>query len=116
MKRLTSYRKSLQKLRVRVALEGVNGYAGRGVGTKKARSHNRAQMTNSNELPPGIPPTFQARYSLPPFTLSTFSAAVFARFFVALLELESSEKAIILYLFLQDFHGPFKIITNDFNF
>jgi len=116
MKRLTSYRKSLQKSLVRVALEGTNGYASRGVDTKKARSDDRAQVTNSNELPLGVPATFQASYSLPPFALSTFSTAVFARFFVALLELQSSEQAIILYLFFQDFHGPFKVVINDFNF
>jgi len=90
-----------------------NGCGGRGVGTKKARSWDRAQMTNTNELPPGVSPTFQASYSVPPFTLSTFSTAVFARFFVALLELQSSEKAVILYLLFQDFHGPFNIIIDD---
>jgi hypothetical protein len=73
-------------------------------------------MTNSNELTPGVPSAFQVSDSLPPFTLPTFSTAVFARFFVALLQLQSSEKAIILYLLLQDFHGPFYVIINDPNF
>ena len=90
-----------------------SGCGSRGLGIKKARFHNRAQMANTNELPPGVPPTFQAGYSMPPFTLSTLSTAVFARFFIALLELQSSEKAIILYLLLQDFHGPFNIIIDD---
>jgi len=90
-----------------------NGFGSRGVGIKKARSHNRARTAQKNESPPGEPTTFQASYSLPPFTLSTFSTAVFARFFIALFELQSSEKAIILYLLLQDFHGPFNIIIDD---
>ena len=98
-------------------LQGVfNDDGSRGMGTKKARSYNRAQMTNSNELIPGVPSAFQVSDSLSPYTLATFSAAVFARFFVALLQLQSSEKAIILYLLLQDFHGPFYIVINDPDF
>ena len=82
-------------------LQGVfNDDGTRGMGTKKARQYSRAQITNSNELTPGVPSAFQVSDSLSPYTLATFSAAVFARFFVALLQLESSEKAIILYLLL----------------
>jgi hypothetical protein len=87
-----------------------------GVGTKKARPYDRAKMTNSDELTPGVPSAFQVSDSLSPFTLPTFSTAVFARLFVALLQLQSSEKAIILYLLFQDFHGPFYVIINDPNF
>ena len=98
-------------------LQGVfNDDGTRGMGTKKARSYNRAQMTNSKELTPSVPSAFQVSNSLSPYTLATFSAAVFARFFVALLQLQSSEKAIILYLLLQDFHGPFYIVINDPDF
>lgn len=66
-----------------------------------------------NGLVPGVPGTFQAGYSLPPFTLATFAATTLARFFVTLLELKPSEQAIILDLFLKHFHGPLKVTVND---
>jgi len=46
-------------------------------------------------------------------TFPTFATAIFARFFVALLELEPSKKAIVLNLLLQNLHGPLKVVIND---
>jgi hypothetical protein len=57
--------------------------------------------------------TFQAGYSLPPFTLATFAATTLTRFFITLLELKPSEQAIILDLFLKHLHGPLKVPVND---
>jgi len=48
---------------------------------------------------------------VPPFTFSTFATAVFAWLFIALLELQASEKAVVLNLLFQDFHGSLKVVV-----
>ena len=53
---------------------------------------------------------------MPSFTFATFAAATFTRLFVTLLELQASEKAIILNLLLKHLHGPFKVIVYDLDF
>ena len=69
-------------------------------GTKKSPVAGPGSVDDRNGLVPGVPGAFQAGYPLSPFTLSTFAATTFTRFFVTLLELKPSEQAIILDLFL----------------
>jgi len=83
------------------------------VGTKKSPVARPGSEDDRNGLVPGVPGTFQAGYSLPPFTLATFATTTLTRFFVTLLELKPSEQAIILDLFLKHFHGPLKVTVND---
>ena len=82
-------------------------------GDKKSPVPGPGSEDDRNGLVPGVPGAFQAGYSLPPFTLATFTATTLTRFFVTLLELKSSEQAIILDLFLKHFHGPLKVTVND---
>jgi hypothetical protein len=107
IKRRGVVQKKPQKYSMSTALEVV------WVGTKKARYQDRAQRITAIRLVPG---TLEVGDSLPPFAFSTFPTAAFARFFVAFLELKSPEKAIILNLLFQHFHGPLKVIINDPNF
>lgn len=64
-------------------------------------------------LLPRVPSPFQAGYSLSPFTLTAFATTTFAWLFVAFLELQTSEQAIVLNLLLEHLHGPLKVIIND---
>jgi hypothetical protein len=50
--------------------------------------------------------------------LARFTPFEFAGFLVALLELEALEEAVVLYFFLEDTHGLFKVVVDypDFNF
>jgi len=82
-------------------------------GDKKSPVAGPGSEDDRNGLVPGVPGTFQAGYSLPPFTLATFATTTLTRFFVTLLELKPSEQAIILDLFLKHFHGPLKVTVND---
>ena len=81
--------------------------------TKKSPVPGPGSEDDRNGLVPGVPGAFQAGYSLPPFTLATFTATTLTRFFVTLLELKSPEQAIILDLFLKHFHGPLEVTVND---
>ena len=89
---------------------------------EKDRRHKKSPVAgpgsedDRNGLVPGEPGAFQAGYSLPPFTLATFAATTLTRFFITLLELKPSEQAIILDLFLKNFHGPLKVTVNDLDF
>ena len=85
-------------------------------GHKKSPVAGPGLEDDRNRLVSGVSGTFQAGYSLPPFTLATFAATTLTRFFITLLELKPSEQAIILDLFLKHFHGPFKVTVDDPDF
>ena len=63
-----------------------------------------------------VGPAFQTGYSVPSLTFSTFATAVLTWFFVTLLELQSSKKAVVLNLLFQDLHSLLKVIVNDPDF
>lgn len=85
-------------------------------GHKKSPVAGPGLEDNRNRLVSGVPGTFQAGYSLSPFTLATFATTTLTRFFITLLELKPSEQAIILDLFLKHFHGPLKVTVDDPDF
>ena len=68
---------------------------------------------DENSLYGLVGPRFQAGYSVPPLTFSTFATAVFTWFLGTRLELKSSKKAVVLNLLFQDFHSSLKVIIND---
>jgi hypothetical protein len=65
-------------------------------------------------LPP--PPTLQAGNSVSPFAFSTFATAVLTGLFIALLQFQAAEKAVVLNLLFQDFHGSLKVVVYDPDF
>ena len=85
-------------------------------GHKKSPVARPGLEDDRNRLVSGVPGTFQAGYSLSPFTLATFATTTLTRFFITLLELKPSEQAIILDLFLKHFHGPLKVTVDDPDF
>jgi hypothetical protein len=78
--------------------------------------------------PAGVPPGFNVGVwelapargprggnALSSLRFPLLAAAVLAGFFVALLELQALEKPVILNLLLQNAHGFFDVIVNDFD-
>ena len=60
--------------------------------------------------------SFGGRDALPTQCFALFATSEFAWFFIAFLQLQAFEKAIILNLFLQHAHGFFKVVVDNPNF
>jgi hypothetical protein len=84
--------------------------------TEARRGGIPSRAMASNDVLLTVSPASGGSDALTAQGLTLFATTILARFLVALFELQALEQAIVLNFFLQNAHGFFKIVVENFDF